>query len=454
MGQRTVVSIEPGFDNNVIIRLSKAPKVIQNARKPGIFQCDPDQLPAWTQPQAVQGYGQKIFAALRQHQAVQEALNDILGAPRQQPHPLYFSLEEGDAERLCWETLCNDKGRFLALDARWPIARMPYQATDQSAALPHDFVQPLRIMALLSALGVDAKTEWRELRNAIRAGREKGVTVELRLFVGQEKLLNAIQKEIDDGLSNVQVSALPGASPELEDQIATFKPQILHFFCHGVTGFGVAQLELATILDWDQGNQRGSLQLDIDDLANIPALKQVWLVTLNCCKSGQSDTEQFSMAHTLVNAGIPAVVGMLEPIDAADAHTFCGRFYRALFDKFHAIQSQLEAQPGENFAELEWPEALHSARKALAEKSSRNPIQHREWSLPVLYVRPETFQLRRSVAALDAKQLQKIMEVARALQDLREDTPAETRKRILAILDDIPLALRPDLFGKFASGGA
>lgn len=451
MTQRTIVSIEPGADNTINVRLARIPKPFPNWRKPFVFQCDPDQLPPWTAPEAVRAYGQKIFAALAQHPTLQAAIQDLLSAPPQQPHSLYFCIEEREAERLYWEALCDDKGRFLALDARWPIARMPYQPVDGSGALPRDFVQPLRVLALLSALGVDAKTEWRELRNAVKAAVAKGLQLDVRVLVGQEKLLTAIQKEIDKGLTQVQVSALPGSTPDLEAQIEAFKPHILHFFCHGAVGFGVAHLELATILDWDQGNPNGSLQLDIDQLANLPALKDIWLVTLNCCRSGQSDGEQFSMANTLVNAGAPAVVGMIEPIDAADAHTFCGRFYSALFSKLHQVQDEF-AQAKSDLAAIEWAEALRTARKALAEKGQRKPAQHREWSLPVLYVRPESFQLRRPVAALNSIQLAKIMTVAGALQNLGEGAPRETRQQLLALLNDIPPALRPDLFGRFASG--
>ena len=36
------------------------------------------------------------------------------------------------------------------------------------------------------------------------------------------------------------------------------------------------------------------------------------------------------MAHALVAGGVPAAVGMIEAIDAADAHEFASVFYPAL----------------------------------------------------------------------------------------------------------------------------
>ena len=445
MSRRTVVIIQQDFDSNIRFWLD-SPSTIKDAGKPLTFACRPEDLPPWTQPEAVLSHGRAILNALRKHPAVSEALAQALQGGSQEAHPLYFHLKVEEAERLCWETLCDEKGHFLALNVRWPIARI---AQSDLPPAVRSMATPLHVMALLSALGVQAAREWRALRDACVEAQQAGLDSRLRVYVGEEQLLNTITQEIQAGLAGVEVFAMVEDAARLRDELAEFHPHVLHFFCHGVADFGLSQLELATLLDWQQGVPRGSLQLDLAEVAAWPELSRIWLVTLNCCKSGHGDSGQQSMAYKLVSNGVPAAVGMREPIDALDAHTFCGRFYQSLFAKLLEVKTKLAAQPPDQTIGIEWAEVLWAARVALAKRANRKRNYDREWALPVLYVQRDPFLVRQPVTAPSATQLTRLIEISRVLRSLPEDTPPDVRHQILAMLDnDIPPVLRPDAFGR------
>ena len=152
MSNRTIVAIEPSFDEAASIKLIKAPANFDNALVPQPFSCDTEQMPPWTQPDAVKAYGQKIFTLLKTHPAIRSALDYALLASHGQVHAIYFKVDVNDAERLCWETLCNEHGQYLALDRRWPIARMADSVVDQPA-IEYVFRPPLRILALHCRIG-------------------------------------------------------------------------------------------------------------------------------------------------------------------------------------------------------------------------------------------------------------------------------------------------------------
>lgn len=453
MANRTVVSIEPGFEDTLMIRLSKAPVEIQGARNPFIFTCNPDEMPAWDDDAAVKKHGRKLFDELEKHPAIKEAMKDVLRVAPGNSHSIYFHLGVESAERLCWETLCKNNGEFLSLDTRWPIARIADSVVDRQIPL-YTFSQPLKVMALLSALKRPARMEWEGLKNAVLASRADGFDVELLVLVGEQALLESINQDIANGLEGVKVAPIPDRTSELENLIGDeFRPQILHFFCHGSTSHGIPRLELATILDWMQNKASGSLKVKVDDLLGIPAFTDTWLVTLNCCEGGKAEENMHSMAHSLVANGVPSAVGVLEPFDAADAHEFCGGFYPAIFKKLHRITS---AAPADGFIELEWADALRPPRMNLNQKHGDDPVNHREWALPVMYVRPESFRLRVKPADMDTEALEAMKlraeEVAGSLSALPPDSPIEFRQALLDLLDDLPDSLKPDLHGVFHNG--
>ena len=113
---------------------------------------------------------------------------------------------------------------------------------------------------------------------------------------------------------------------------------------------------------------RGSHEiLWANDLAEMMKGKGISLVVLNSCQTSQSDSRSFeaaSVATTLIQAGIPAVIGMQLSIDDDSAIEFSKYFYDELSEG----------------ARLEL--ALTRARQAMADLESSQG-----WGIPTLYMR-------------------------------------------------------------------
>lgn len=467
--KRIVVTLRPTFGGGgPQVFLDKAPFEFADAQEARPFAGEPPTAATWTSADAVMHYGRELCQALTQHPAIAQLLQML--TPATQVTPIYFNFQKvADAEQLYWEALYDDaKGTFFALDRRWPIGRI----ADETATTVQSFYKfegRLRLAAVLSALGVPAAAEWQNLRQAIDAART-ALPIDLLLLVGEEALQNEIQAEIATGaLQGVTVKSLADTVDELEIAIDDFKPHLLHFFCHGAVSLGFSRLEVATTLNWARDDTESSLVLTAEQLLALPAMRQVWLVVLNCCQGGAGTSQLYSMAHTLVARGTPAAVGMLEPIAAVDAHRFCAGFYPALFREI----SQALAQPDDGMpVPIEWSLPLRAARIRL--HSGVDPKSERTWALPVLYARPELFQVVRVLPpvappsppitpgqplppppnlefALE-EMLERAQEVANFLRSRPEDTPISVREEALKILDEppaVPQKLRPDLFGKF-----
>lgn len=456
MINRTIISVEPGPDG-AFIKVRKSPDLLPEATQLRPFHCDPSQMPAWTADQAVQAHGQQIHAALcAAHPAIKQALLNLRNTPNGAVHSLFFHLVADEAERLHWEALCDDLGAFFALDGRWPIARMADSPLDRAQPARREFAPPLRFVAILSAIGITARPEWQRLRTVITNARQAGLAIDLALFVGEEELLNEIQAELDNGsLPNTDV-AFVTTNMALENAITRLQPHILHFFCHGANTHGAARLELASMQDWLIESLTSSVVVNINDLLNLSTLDRTWLVTLNCCEGakagdavpahGTSPSQLNSMVRQLVERGVPAAVGMIEAIDASDAHEFCAGFYTALFNNFQNI---LNATPIGAEVELDWELALRPARINVNNRNGGAAPTQRAWILPALYVQVDRFRLVRANQQLSAELEQKANEVARALRALPPDTPLSMRAQLLALLDELPPHLRPNHFGVF-----
>jgi hypothetical protein len=458
MSNRTVVAVEPGGDETIAVKLSKATGAYPDARVPKVFDCSPDLMPPWSQADAVRQHGRTIYDKLGTHDAIKEALKEIERIAPPQVRSLYFYLVAEVAERFSWEALCDTKGTFFALDRRWPIGRMADSAVDQG--LPRgDFAGPLRVMALLSALRYPAERQWHSLRDAAIDSQKNGLEVQLQVYVGEETLLESIRKDIAQGaLAWVTAEPVPTRVADLSAALAKFSPHVLHFYCHGSATAGVPQLQLATITDWDDDKKEiGSFIVKVDELIGFPALASTWLVTLNCCEGARAADDLHSMAHRIVAGGVPAAVGMSEPIDASDAHEFASMFYPTLFaDLRKALDA---ARHNGGTSEFEWAPSLHPARTVLRDTHAEGDA-NRAWTLPVLYVRPEPFELRvptkpAAAAAFRYTDHEKRIEaVAGILRTQPAETPPEVRAEILALLNDVPEEFRPRLDGTFKTSAS
>jgi hypothetical protein len=107
-------------------------------------------------------------------------------------------------------------------------------------------------------------------------------------------------------------------------------------------------------------------------------------------------------------------------------------------------------------AEIEWAAALHSPRHDLCQRYANDPPNHRQWALPLLYVRPDPFTVKHVAASPDPEELARMRRkaemVAGQLRTLPPDAPAEMRDALLGILAGLPPELVPDRNGEFPSG--
>jgi hypothetical protein len=115
------------------------------------------------------------------------------------------------------------------------------------------------------------------------------------------------------------------------------------------------------------------------------------------------------------------VVGWREPIEAPDANTFCRHFYQTLLP---TLRDTLTTIAPNNYVEIEWAEAMTSPRGAL---SGDDPETRREWSLPLLYVRPNLFEVmvRAPEAAAPPRPDGRSERVARSQQREAQDLLAQ-----------------------------
>lgn len=458
MSGRTEIVLEAvGIPPKLQLKLALAPFHVQSQKAPLPFNFDLNAMPPLNQPgnDPVRRYGQTMLNQLYEaHPGVKEALESALKLPAGQNCSFYFRLVS-QVEQIHWETLCDAQGRFLALDRRWPVGRIAQPDTYQQTRW-HTYLAPLRIMALISAAGLDATPEWEALYKAVGKARAQGLEVEIAVFVGQEVLQDKIDADINAGkVMGTTLRPIPDRHAGIEDAINEFKPQIIHFFCHGYAGHGVAQLELATLVDEQTQKASGTTVLHMDELQNIATLPDVdlWLVTLNCCKgaAGREDSKAAvlpSMARSLVMSGVPAVVGMAEAVGVDDAHEFTRNFFPALLS---ALAGKMRGSKAGVPVDVEWAELLHRARVALRDLHGGDPAKNHHWALPVLYVRPEPF----GIYPMDKEMRNRIALVAGYLRSMPADTPDLLRDQAIAMmLHDVPAALRPDRLGNFKEPAA
>jgi hypothetical protein len=447
MNARTIIAVEPGIDET-LVRLQRAPWNIPNAEKWHPFDLDPDQMPQWTDPGAVREHGTRIYNALSTHPAILQALTQLAATPVAGESAMYFSLTQQAAERLYWESIYLS-GAFAALDARWPVARIAASTVDRPEPA-HQFRPPLKVAAIISAAGIDGRAEWESLKNAVTQARAKGLPVAVDVFTGQQAVLDAVQQDVAAGLTDVTVAPVPGDRVALADLLEDSAPHVLHLFCHGAANAGVANLQIGTLLDEINGVHVGSLRMRVADIRSIPALEKSWLIVLNACDTGAAAEKLHSLAHQLVQDLVPACIGMMEPVDAADASIFTENLYGSLFAE---IQRAAAALAGSSTEQVQWCRALRRPREAvLSQRYNDDPDNNRAWALPILYVSPNPFLICQAPAApaadIETMRL-RAKEVAGVLRALPADVPEYVRDGLLDIIADLPPEMRPDRHGQF-----
>jgi hypothetical protein len=340
----------------------------------------------------VQMAGDQLYQSLMSHPAIGLEFGQVAQTLHGDQHPIYFYLDPPEIDELPWETLHDAKNGFLALDARWPIARLRKPLAQ--IKLEYEFSPPLRVLAVLSAAGgnstaqVPAREEWDCIYNELNAAN---LEFKLCVFVCEESLKQHIENLNDP---KVKVDYVIDKD-QLTQGILSFAPHLLHFFCHG-TADQLPCLQIGTRAAWETTERDKRITLEANELRQTADPNQnVWLVTLNCCESAKQARDARTLASALVTAGFPSVVGMREPVASVHAHTFCKLFYRGVLKLINSTQV------GDEPTRIEWASALWMARKTLLDSCTKGiaPTQaapnSREWTIPVLYARGEPFLLRR-----------------------------------------------------------
>lgn len=375
----------------------------------------------------VQDVGLAIYQALTSNPNILNVLNSVLMIDPARTEPIYLYLDSAAADEFPWEVICHGPAagnrEFLALDPRWPIGRIVGRAKSATTELP--YAPPLRMLAVLAATGVTARTEWTAIHDTIRGS---GVDIELLVLLCEKSLKDEIDALGDPKITTQFV--IDGT--RFRQTLTTFRPNLLHFFCHGLGG-SFPTLQLATRVDFDANAPIGSVEIQPKDFSLAGGLRDsLWLVTLNCCegaKSASSDVEPpaagepaaapapaaapvspsqgiHSFARSLVELwGFPAVVGMRERIAVTAASRFSRSFYGTMFDRLKGLLA-LTASP----VSIEWVQMLSQPRSDLIAEGSL------PWSLPVLYIRPEEFLIESAAADQTANQAE-----LKVLRDFRND---------------------------------
>jgi hypothetical protein len=372
MSQKVIVRLTGvGARRTLHVALDRSPFVVEGDDPDRPLGCGPSVLKRFSQEaptsDVVQLVGSKLFTSLVGHPKVSKAFQSALA--QQGGCPIYLRLEAHKAAEFPWESLFDSDGqRFLALHRDWPIGRI-LPTNDQASR--HYIAPPVRVVAVLSATGVDAAGEWRGLAQAVEA---TDVDVRVNVVVGQRDLFKAISAERPPW---ADVTLLTDGDA-IARTLKKFDPHFVHFFCHG-TARPTPTLELAT----SQAHAGRFSDVVLSPAWFKKKADMPLLATLNCCR-GASDIDGVRglASELVVNADYPAAIGMREPIAATDAHVFAKTFYEEVFGMLEEAFADGQAR------EMEWAGALCAARQALRQEQAGGLApagRNRKWTVPILY---------------------------------------------------------------------
>jgi len=362
----------------------KAPFNIDNPHAVSVVSLD--EVLALNGPNLVRQMGELLATKICENTAVKAALDLALAQANGSPSlPICFRVGDPVAHGLGWEALVGNHA-FLALDERWPIARIARGGALEERPR-RSLALPLRLVCVLSAVQVDAIDEWTAIQAAVTAARAANLDVKVTVFSGQESVVTTI-----NGLGDADITAQPvpppGGPTGLVQAIESLEPHLLHLFCHGTIANGVRLLEIGTAPDFDRDDGTSSVKVNVEELGRSVARAGAWAVVLNTCRGAQASDESLTHAEQLVSAGVPAAVGMKRQVDVADAVAFTAAFYPELFD---TIGATVAKGPGEQ--SFSWADLLIRARRGLRDLHGADPDTNDSWTMPVLYGTPGGFSV-------------------------------------------------------------
>lgn len=303
------------------------------------------------QGNAVKRFGRYLFDTLIGHDVWTEMLAAATAAGSEMIElALAWPAGETDLHRLNWEMM-HDRYNFLA--AKRPSAPREVAITRIVAETAFPPRATEQVPRALFVIGTDLTDP------AIRPGAE---------YLG-------LLRQIERSGRTIHTRVLRKASPErLKQTIRTFRPDIVHFICHGdFDDFGEGYLELALDKEEQQEGekQRKSQQL-FQFLSAGDTLPAV--VVLSACNTGQTGLVQMLGAHktaplaaSLVSLGIPVVVGMAGRVADSACRHFTRRFGEAIVGGESLVKATAEGR-----------------RAAFAHDQS--PEQVVDWAFPAVFM--------------------------------------------------------------------
>lgn len=393
-----------------------------------IEQCEP--LDAEERKKQMEALGEAVYQLLHDHPVFQTQIEPQLTINQNHLSPLYLLLK-GDQQRVVdfpWEAIHTPDAGFLAQNRNFSVARAEPSVGDKE---PWVFKSPLRMMAVLgvndgAVPNPSGSGQYEALHQALE---ESGLEYRLKVLSCEKALVTRINRaghRLADG--RLEAEFLRNGNALLHS-MASFKPHILHFFCHGRAGVP-AVLEVATKLSWESGARGEDITLDALQLKQSgDPDNDLLLVTLDCCEGARpaagNHVLSMAFAQTLVATGVPAVVGMRRAIPTDFADKFSELFYRHLFKD---LKDCVDDARKNGEAEVHWACALYDLRKSLYSQGGKVPCLL--WTLPVVHTRLAPFKVSVDTGEPEAsKLLAKMQALTRAEQALK-DAPKPLVERI------------------------
>lgn len=294
-------------------------------------------------PKELESFGRSLFEILFQGDVKRLFLTSLAENPIDNSISLALRIPE-ELASIWWELLYSDHDvaqGFFSLNETIHFSRYTGSTLWHSTA---ESIESLRVLAIVSQPPDQPKLDINAELNILRAS-----------IVGR----NRVQFEYSD---NPTIK-------EFKRVVHYYKPHIIHFIGHGIY-----EPNGTSGLIMPNETKEGSSILSSAEFANILKWRgnECSLVILNACETATVGINyQNSVAGALINAGIPAVIGMQCKIPNNIALVFSECFYAYLLDGF--------CQPVDY--------ALNNARAFIQRSKIDQKLFAKYWCAPVLYSR-------------------------------------------------------------------
>ena len=307
--------------------------------EPAALLVDQPLAPNRPTPADPRAYGQRLWAALGSTILGNE-VNKLPDAPDLNSL-VVIRTNDPDLAAIPWEYLHDDTD-FLMLKKL--LVRVVPNAP---VPAPPDKSKPWRLVVM----GSDPLLQ--EVRD--ESGKLQGYAKLPRLQVVQE--LDTLRNTLHQQKAPMRWHRIAPTATALIDELVPTEPVLFHYTGHGDVADG------QPILCFDDGTGCMDPHPVPDLAANLRGLAH--LAFLNACRTADSREPGANLALTLVQHGIPVVLGTQYTVLDEAASVFAATFYRQLAHGNHPAQ------------------ALYSARRQLKNKYRNEP---QEWAIPVLYL--------------------------------------------------------------------